>query len=333
MEVLALMGDVMLGRLVNEALRHASPSFPWGNVLPLLSSANWRFCNLECVMSNIVPAGLPDKTFHFRSDARNVAVLKTAGIDMVSNANNHSLDFGPAAMLDMLAGLDEVGIAHAGAGANLTQARQAALSVTGVGTRIAVLACTDNEPRWAASDHAAGIHYVPADPDHSAAHLLATEVRRLRLHADIVIVSVHWGGNWGYEPPPEHRALGRMLVQAGADVVFGHSCHVFRGIEVMGRSVIIYSAGDFVDDYTVDRVERNDWSFVFLLEVIQGRVARLHLRPTVIKDLQARLAGDRVAHRIIAKMRDLCRDLGTSVQVSGDEAIVGQADADYRHRR
>src|SRR5262245_32330109 len=188
----------MLGRLVNEALWDAEPSFPWGDVLPVLRSADWRCCNLECVVSDLVPARLPDKAFHFRSDARNVAVLRAAGIDAVSNANNHSLDFGPAAMLDMLRRLDRAGIAHAGAGADLAEARRPALSVTRGGTRIALVACTDNEPEWAAGDRVPGLYFVPVDPDDPSAQALVAEVRNLRSLADIVIVSTHWGGNWGY---------------------------------------------------------------------------------------------------------------------------------------
>lgn len=202
----------MLGRLVNEALRNAQPSFPWGNVLPLLRSADWRCCNLECVVSDVVPARLPQKAFRVRSDARNVAVLKAAGIDIVSNANNHSLDFGPEAMLEMLRRLDEAGIAHAGAGVNLAEARQPAVDTTRAGTRIALVSCTDNDPEWAAGDHIPGLNYVRAESDDPSARALAAQVRQMRSHADLVIVSAHWGGNWGYRPPPKHRLLGRALI-------------------------------------------------------------------------------------------------------------------------
>src|SRR5438128_9466034 len=83
---LALLGDVMLGRLVNQSLREKPPSAPWGDVLALLRESDWRFCNLECVISDLLPERLPAKVFHFRSDARNVAVLRAAGIDTVSCA-------------------------------------------------------------------------------------------------------------------------------------------------------------------------------------------------------------------------------------------------------
>jgi poly-gamma-glutamate synthesis protein (capsule biosynthesis protein) len=322
MEALALVGDVMLGRLVNDALRHAEPSFPWGDVLPLLWNTDWRCCNLECVVSDVVPDRLPDKVFRFRSDTRNVAVLKAAEIDAVASANNHSLDFGPEAMLDMLRHLDRAGITHAGAGANLAEARQAALHTTRAGTRIALVACTDNEPRWAAGEQTPGVHHVQCDAGHPSAKVLAAQVRHLRSLADIVIVSVHWGGNWGWRPPFEHRMLGRELIQAGADVVFGHSCHVFRGIEIVGRGVIIYSAGNFIDDYAVDEVERNDWSFLFSLQVVGGRVVRLRLRPTVIRSFQARLADPATAVQILSTMQKLCHELGTPVEITGGEAVI-----------
>lgn len=327
-EKLALIGDVMLGRRVNETLRREPPTFPWGDVLPLFRAADWRACNLECVISDAFPARLPEKVFHFRSDARNVTVLEAAGIDVVSNANNHSLDFGTAAMLDMLDSLDRAGIAHAGAGTNHAQAGRPALCTTRQGTRIAVLACTDNEPDWAAGHEAAGLYHVYMDPDHPSVQPLIRRVRSLRSAvADIVIVSLHWGGNWGYVPPPSHRLLARALIRSGADIVFGHSCHVFRGVEVFEGGLIVYSAGDFIDDYAIDEIERNDWSFVFVVEVARGSLVRLRLRPTVIENLQARLAKGAMSERIIAKMRELSSELGTSVKVRDGEGIVEIASA------
>src|SRR5882762_11252716 len=120
---LALVGDVMLGRLVNQILTGTPPEYPWGDTLPILHQADWRFCNLECVISDWgEPWSVTPKVFHFRSDARNIAVLQTAHIDAVSLANNHTLDFEYTAMLDMLGLLDRAGIGHAGAGVNLTEA-------------------------------------------------------------------------------------------------------------------------------------------------------------------------------------------------------------------
>jgi poly-gamma-glutamate capsule biosynthesis protein CapA/YwtB (metallophosphatase superfamily) len=319
---LVLAGDVMLGRLVNLALRTRDSAFPWGDTLGLFGGADWSFCNLECVVSDLVPAELPPKTFHFRSDRRNTAVLRAAGIDAVSVANNHSLDFGEEALMDMLAGLEAEGIGHAGAGADLEQAMRPALSTTRTGITIGVLACTDNEPGWAASEVRPGVWFVPPDLGDERAQQLLHQVRRLRELSHLRVVSLHWGSNWGTDPEPGHRELAQALVRAGADVVFGHSCHLFRGVEIQGNALAVYGAGDFIDDYAVDDVERNDRSLLFIVDVEQGRPARLTLQPTVIRKLQARLADSREAGEILEKVRILCGRLGTKVVIAGGQGTV-----------
>src|SRR2546423_12755267 len=99
---LALVGDVMLGRLVNQSLREKPPSAAWGDVLALLRESEWRFCNLECVISDLLPERLPAKVFHFRSDARNVAVARTAGGGAGSCGDNHRPAFRSPPKLEMV---------------------------------------------------------------------------------------------------------------------------------------------------------------------------------------------------------------------------------------
>jgi poly-gamma-glutamate capsule biosynthesis protein CapA/YwtB (metallophosphatase superfamily) len=90
---LLLLGDCMLGRLVNEVLENAPPEYPWGDTLPILHSADWRICNLECVISDQgAPWPAYPKVFHLRSAAKNIAVLDAARMNGVSLANNHVLD-------------------------------------------------------------------------------------------------------------------------------------------------------------------------------------------------------------------------------------------------
>jgi poly-gamma-glutamate capsule biosynthesis protein CapA/YwtB (metallophosphatase superfamily) len=127
---IALLGDVMLGRLVNEQLKVADPVYPWGDTLPVLRQADIRFANLECVLAD---GGTPvmGKTFHFRSDVKNVASLRSAAIDVVSLANNHLLDYGVDALREMLPALDQHGILRAGAGMDAEAARQPAVRRVG----------------------------------------------------------------------------------------------------------------------------------------------------------------------------------------------------------
>lgn len=318
---LAIVGDCMLGRGVNQTLEQKSPEYPWGDTLPVFREAAARICNLECVLSDKgTPWAEYRKAFHFRSAAKNVATLAAAGFDAVSIANNHVLDYGREALLEMLEVLDRAGIAHSGAGANLAEAsRIATFQVRN--RRMGLLAFTDNEPRWEATAQRPGTFYVPiALADHRAQRLI--RIVRERKGLDALIVSAHWGGNWGYTPPDEHVELAHALIDGGADVVFGHSCHVFRGIEWYRNCPILYSTGNFVDDYAVDPDERNDQSFIFLLEFDGKAPARLRLVPTIINWCQALLAPAKEAGSIAAKMQELCAAFGTPTRWDAEAQLL-----------
>jgi poly-gamma-glutamate capsule biosynthesis protein CapA/YwtB (metallophosphatase superfamily) len=319
---LLLVGDVMLGRLVNQKLEYEAPECPWGDTLSLFSMADVRICNLECVISDHSrPWSATPKVFHFRSDRKNVAVLKRASIDAVSLANNHTLDYEYEAMLDMLATLDREGIVHAGAGHNIFEASAPAL-ISCSGLKMGLVAFTDNEPGWEATDTRPGIFHVQVGVEESREERLFTAMEQARSVVDLLVISAHWGPNWGYRPPGAHIPFARRLVDAGADVVFGHSGHLFRGIEVYKERPILYCAGDFVDDYAVQEVERNDESFVFVVQTEGHRVIRVRAFPTIIRDFQARRAQGRQAETIAGKMALLSQQLGTeSTWNAGSECL------------
>jgi poly-gamma-glutamate synthesis protein (capsule biosynthesis protein) len=308
---LVVVGDVMLGRCVNEVLKAEPCDYPWGDTLAVLRKADWRACNLECVISDVgEPWSATPKAFHFRSDAKNVAVLEAARIDAVSIANNHVLDFEYEALCGMIRILDSHGIEHAGAGLNRAMAFRPAISRVRDKT-IALIAFTDNEPIWEATESLPGTAYLPVDVSDERAGRLLKTIGETKEQADIVVVSAHWGPNWGYEPPKEQIRFAHHLIDSGADVIFGHSGHVFRGIEVYRGRPIIYCAGNFIDDYAVDEVERNDESFVFAVGLDRDAQPRhISLYPTIITDCQARMAGRR-AIAIAEKMQELCAALGT----------------------
>ncbi|WP_284752344.1 CapA family protein [Arthrobacter sp. efr-133-R2A-120] len=316
---IALLGDVMLGRLVNDELKVAATDYPWGDTLPVLRQADIRFANLECVLADDgTPAA--GKMYHFRSDARNVESLRSAGIDVVSLANNHVLDYGVDALLEMLPTLDANGILHAGAGIDLESARSPAVRRAGP-TAVGFIAFTDNEPGWEATARAPGTYYVPVDSGDRRVKDLLDMVRRTKDHSQLLVVSAHWGANWGSKVPSAHQSLARALIDAGSDVVFGHSAHIFRGIEIYRGRPIVYSAGDFVDDYAVDPDERNDQSFVFLLETDGNVPSTLRLHPTNIARLQTRLAS-RSAGKIAERMQRLSRQFGTrSTWIESDRVL------------
>ncbi len=315
---LLFVGDVMLGRLVNECLKEQSFAYPWGDTLDVFRSADVRFCNLECVISDKgEPWSITPKVFHFRSDRKNVSVLKNARIDCVSLANNHVLDYGYDAFFEMFEILKEEKIHYAGAGNDVEEARKPAVFEVG-GCRIGL---TDNEPIWEATNERSGTFYMPISAKGEErsntgefSRDLMNLIKRTKADVDILIVSAHWGSNWGYRPEPEHVGFSHFLVDCGADIVFGHSCHVFRGVEIYQNRPIIYSAGDFIDDYAVDSDERNDESFIFLVETEGTHIKGLKLYPTVIRNFQARHAKGETGERIGQKMKLLCEELDTAVR-------------------
>lgn len=319
---IALVGDVMLGRLINEMLKHGDPAYPWGNTLSILQTADLRICNLECVLSDIGnPWSATPKIFHFRSDEKNIKTLQIAKINIVTLANNHVLDYEYEALQRMLSILNEQGILHAGAGKDLSEASKQALFQI-KGQKIALIAFTDNEPGWAAQENKPGILYVPTDIHDKRMQNFLSRIEKLRKQVDFLIVSAHWGSNWGYHPPEEHKSIGRAMIDAGADLVFGHSCHVFRGIEVYKNRPIIYSAGDFIDDYAVDEIERNDESFIFVIEKEQNSSLKLYLYPTCINQFQANLASSLRDRQILSRMEGLCKDLESKLKCFSNYAFM-----------
>ncbi|MCS7235685.1 MAG: CapA family protein [Armatimonadota bacterium] len=310
---LAFVGDVMLGRLVNRALQTRPPTDPWGDVLPVLQDTDGVLCNLECVLSDR-GAPWPGKLFTFRSDARNVRVLQAAGVRAVSLANNHVLDFGDAALLDCLDVLDRAGIARAGAGRDAEEAQRPA-RWTCLTKQVGLVAFTDNEPDWEATPGRPGVFFAPPDPEDPRFRRVLEITCQLARQVDVVVVSAHWGPNWGRRPLPEHRTAARHLAAAGAHVVWGHSAHIVRGVEFVDRCVVLYSCGDFVDDYAVDEVERNDWSFVFLLDWRAGAV-EVELVPTVIRHFRAQRASGWEREAICQRMQELCTELNTWAEPS-----------------
>ena len=324
---LALTGDVMLGRLVDESVIRNSvlpPETVWGDVRPLLLRADLRFINLECVISDRGREWKPDsKAFHFRANPRAIAVLRTAKIDGVTLANNHVLDYGPEALRDCLEKLDAAGITHTGAGATLRQALEP-LALTRPWGTVAVIGLTDNEPEWEAMDRAAGVHFIRYGTGgliEPYRERVSRVIQSAKWHAQLVIVGAHVGPNWG-SPGRAMQALARDLIDLGADLYWGHSNHTPQGIEFYRERAILYSTGDFVDDYAVDPAERNDLSFLFLVELEQMRVVRIRLVPVAIDQFRVRLAKGSERAFLEQTMERKCTTFGTAVRWQGGEGMI-----------
>lgn len=228
-------------------------SYIWGDALAELDlmAPAARIINLETsVTTNDAPA---PKGINYRMHPANTPCLAAARLDCCVLANNHVLDWGRSGLQETLGSLSEAGIGVAGAGRNLAAAVQPAVIQTAHAGRVLVFACATPDsgvpPEWGATATECGISFLP-DLSDAAADRVARQVSSLRRPADIAIVSVHWGGNWGYDISCRQRSFAHRLVEGGAvDLVHGHSSHHRKAIEVYKDKPILYGCGDFLNDY------------------------------------------------------------------------------------
>lgn len=319
---IAVAGDVMLGRLVNDYMRQVTPGHFWGDVLPLIASADFSLINLECALTkSTTPWRRTPKVFHFRADpAPAIAVLKAARIGMVNLANNHVLDFEVEGLRETLQTLRDAGIRFCGAGMSIAEAAAPAV-VEVAGMRIGVIGATDNTPEWQAAADTPGVNYVEISPDGAAR--LAEAVRAARTAADLLILSLHWGPNMRQRPTDAFVQFAREMIDAGADIIHGHSAHVFQGLEIYRRKAIMFDTGDFIDDYAVEPFLRNDQGFLFELAIAaDGSVSNVVMHPTLIDNFQANLARGTDRDEILERMTALCAERGTRVERHGNRLVA-----------
>jgi poly-gamma-glutamate synthesis protein (capsule biosynthesis protein) len=319
MPSLALVGDIMLGRGVNAQLRRKAPDEFWGSTLPVLRAADAVIGNLECAVTrHTAQWARSRKVFHFRADPTSIDLLKAANVRCVSLANNHVLDHETEGLLETLHHLDAAGIAHAGAGREAAEAiAPAVLDVAGL--RIALIAATDNQPDFAAGPERPGTCYfdIGHEPD-ALTRLKEVAARTRQGGAGLVVLSLHWGPNMVSEPPAEFRSFAREALEF-ADLIHGHSAHVFQGVEQRGGRLVLYDTGDFLDDYAVDEWLRNDWSFVFLLDVTsEGRIQRLRMLPVVLEFARVDLAHGQQFREICDTMIKRTRIFGTPLEQTSE---------------
>jgi len=235
---ITLVGDIMLGGSADEFMRRHGHDYAFVGVAHELARADVLFGNLEGPLTD---GGEPaaDKQYLFRSPPAQVApALARAGFDVVSLANNHTLDYGPTGLFDTRTALFDAGIRTVGAGRDLADARRATI-VERDGLDVGFLAYSNTFPEdfWA----------EPGRPGTAFGHRAHVEadVRALHSQADIVVVSFHWGRESSTELRPYQPMLARAAIDAGADIVVGHHPHVLQGVERYDDGVILYSLGNF----------------------------------------------------------------------------------------
>jgi poly-gamma-glutamate synthesis protein (capsule biosynthesis protein) len=299
---LALAGDTMLGRGVAERIVTDGPDSLFApELVAALREADLCLLNLECCISER-GAPAPGKVFRFRAPVASAQALASLGVDCVTLANNHALDFGPDGLLDTFAHLESAGLAWVGAGVDLDQACTPAVLEAG-GSRLGVIAMADHPADYAAAPARPGVAYADLGrrdlPDWLPEAIGG-------LDADAILVSPHWGPNMLAEPVAHVRAAARALLEAGATLIAGHSAHVFHGLDRR----ILYDLGDFLDDYAVDPKLRNDLGLLFLVDLDGDKIEAIPLK---LEFAHTRPADGDDAVWVRRRFREACAAFGTEV--------------------
>lgn len=357
---LFLCGDVMTGRGIDQVMPHSvdhtlyegyvqsaleyvrlaeaasgplprpvSFEYPWGDALELLRRElpDLRLINLE---TTITERGTPvRKALHYRMHPLNVPTLAALGVDGAVLANNHILDWGPEGLQDTLESLRRAGIPGIGAGRNRDEAAREGNWLLPGKARIRLLAfghASSGVPEgWAAGEQQPGVNWLPALDDAAVATVAAC-VRATREEGDIVVVSLHWGSNWGYAITDEQRAFAHALIdEAGVDLVWGHSSHHPRPIEVYRGRLILYGVGDFLNDYEGIRGHehfRPELAALYLPRLgADGRLVSLRLWPLRVHLFRLKRADAHEGEWLARRLSNTCRSFGTTVSRQADGCL------------
>jgi len=358
---LFLCGDVMTGRGIDQILPHPSdpvlhesymqsaadyvglaetangpiprgvePAYVWGAALDEFDrmQPDVRIVNLETSITRSEDYAL--KGINYRMSPDNADILPAAGIDCCVLGNNHVLDWGRSGLIDTLTTLERLQIKIAGAGRNLAQAGAPAALAIPQRRRVLVfsLACASSgTPRsWAAASDVPGVNFLSSISD-AGARQVAAAIKRMARPDDLIVVSVHWGPNWGYEIPDAQRKFAHALIdQAGVAVIHGHSSHHPKAIEVYRGRLVLYGCGDFLDDYEgISGYEqyRDDLVLMYFADIDQaGALVALDLVPLQIRNFRlTRPATDDVGWLQQTLDRE-CRQFGVRVALRPDGRLT-----------
>ena len=360
---LFLAGDVMTGRGLDQALPHpVDPqlyeayvrsardyvtlaakasgalslpldfAYPWGDALAEFARVKpaLRLVNLETAVTDRGEPW-PDKGIHYRMHPGNLPCIEAAGIDGVSLANNHVLDWGQVGLDDTIRHLGKAGIACAGAGPDLAAASAPCVFATGAGRVLFFGACTSYSgvPKaWAAEPRKPGVNFTARLGDRSVQEI-ATAVARVRQPGDLVILSLHWGGNWGYRIDPDERSFAHRLIdEAGVDLLHGHSSHHPKGIELYRGKAILYGCGDFLNDYEGIRGEHGEYRgeltlmYFPALDPATGTVVSFEAVPLRIRRFRLQHASDEEASWLAGMLDRESRPLGVRAVLGAHNRIA-----------
>ena len=265
----------------------------WGDALTIIKKADARIINLETSITR--RNNYFNKGINYRMHPKNIPCLTVAAIDCCTLANNHVLDWGEEGLLETFKTLQKAGIKYTGAGNNIFDAEAPCiLQIKGKG-RVLVfsygLPSSGIPNSWRATENSPGVNLLP-DLSLRTAQNISEKIAAFKQPDDLVIASIHWGGNWGYEISEQQKKFAHALIDLGGiAVIHGHSSHHVKGLEVYKNKLIIYGCGDFLNDYegiSSHEDYRGDLGLMYFVtsNPVNGRLISLKMVPTQIKKFQ-----------------------------------------------
>ena len=326
---------VTLAERVNGAIPQPVPyNWPWGDALSVLDELepDVRLINLETAVttSDDFAAG---KAVHYRMNPANARCLTVVRPDACVLANNHVLDFGPSGLAESLRALSRSGIPFVGAGLDAREAQRPAVSDLAGGGRVVMVAVglktSGVPPHWAATADRPGVAYVGDLSERSAVDL-ADRVMTSKRSGDVTVVSLHWGSNWGYDVDTDQVRFAHRLIDAAVDVVYGHSSHHPRSIEVYRGRLILYGCGDLVNDYEgiqPFRTFRDDLRLLYFASLEPGRgLSVLRMVPMRARRMRLERAGHEDTEWLRSTVEHASKRFGTRIDGQRDGTLAVTAD-------
>lgn len=304
--------------------------------LPVIKAADIAFCNLEGPITNKPHVRGP---YPLPQSLKTVDMLREAGFNIVSLANNHTLDCGFGGFSQTLSLLKKYDIKYVGAGMNISEARKPAI-IECKGVRIAFLAYASFFPVGdPATSDKPGIAAVRVDPRFDPPHVdlddlaeMQDDIKGAKTKADVVIVSHHWGADPSFTLTMHQKAIGHASIDAGADLVIGHHPHVLQGIEIYKGKIICYSLSNFIFDPIpltgrIPDVFRDGWreSIILSCEISREKVEEAFFYPIYINEngqpeiLDAR---DERFRKIVNLMERLSKPFGTTFTIEENKVWI-----------
>jgi poly-gamma-glutamate capsule biosynthesis protein CapA/YwtB (metallophosphatase superfamily) len=308
-------GDVMLGSWVADYINRFDVNYPFDSTRHLIEASDLAIANLEAPLTK-TGTMVRNKTYTFKVPPAFVRGIKNAGIDVVTLANNHMIDFGCEGLMNTIAALDSAGIRHCGAGENLRQASEPAI-VEVSGMKIAFVGFSLAFPKqfWAKRD-SCGTCFAEK-------RLLARVLKQCEKTADMTVVSFHWGEEKRTTPKEYQIQLAHQVIDLGADLVLGHHPHVLQGLEIYKNRLIAYSLGNYVfGSYSM--YART--SMVLQVEMDETGLIRAQVVPISVYNyevqFQPKILRKTARQAVLDDLRSLSRALNAGKAILNENGII-----------